>query len=97
MNVTTETTSDLTPEQALQAARDFFLGPGAEPAAWLETESGRHLSLCTFRGNLAVAVFEDPEVPTRTRVRITTLREEGLVPRLIAHLDSVSAGSMAAS
>jgi hypothetical protein len=91
LKVTTETTSDLTPEQALRAARDFFLGPGSEPTAWLETESDTHLSLCTFRGNLAIAVFEDPAVPTRTRVRITTLREEGLVPRLIAHLDSASA------
>ncbi len=94
--MTTETTSELTPGQALQAARDFFLGPGAEPTAWLETESSTHLSFCTFRGNLAVAVYEDPEAPTRTRVRITTLREEGLVPRLIAHLSSVSAGSAAA-
>lgn len=90
MKVTTETISDLTPNEALQAARDFFLGPGSEPTAWLETESDTHLSFCTFRGNLAIAAFEDPVTPSRTRVRITTLREEGLVPRLIARLDSLS-------
>lgn len=84
--MTTETVSALAPADVLAAARDFFLGDDRLVDAWVDTESDTHIAFCTFRGNLAVAAFPDPRGPDGTRVRVTTLREEGIVPRLLAYL-----------
>lgn len=84
--MTTETASALAPADVLAATRDFFLGDDRMVDAWVDTESDTHIAFCTFRGNLSVAAFPDPAGPGGTRVRVTTLREEGIVPRLLAHL-----------
>ncbi len=84
--MTTEIASPLSPGDALAAARAFFLGEDRMADAWIETESDAHITFCTFRGSLSVAAFPDSEVPGGTRIRVTTLREEGIVPRLMAHL-----------
>jgi len=89
--MTTETTISRPGDAVLRAARDFFQAPGRMADAWIESESDTHVSFCTFRGNLAVGVSPDPADPGRTRVRVTTLREEGLVPRLITFLTSAEA------
>ncbi len=85
--MTTEILSRLSPEAALEAARSFFVGPDRMADAWIEGESATHLTLGTFRGNLSIGAFPDPEGSGRTRIRVTTLREEGIVPRLLKHLD----------
>lgn len=87
--MTVEITSELSPRALLEATRAFFLGKEAYRHAWLETESDSHLGFCTFRGNLAVAAFPDPRGEGRTRIRISTLREEGTVPRLVTYLGSL--------
>ncbi len=84
--MTTETVSALAPADVLAATRDFFLGDDRMADAWVDTESDTHIAFCTFRGNLAVAAFPDPAGLAGTRVRVTTLREEGIVPRLLAYL-----------
>ena len=84
--MTTETTLSITPGAALDAAREFFVGSSRMADAWIESESDSHLSFCTFRGNLSIGAVADPEAPGTTRVRVTTLRDEGLVPRLITYL-----------
>jgi len=84
--MTIETTSAASPEEVLRATRDFFLGPHRVADAWIESESESHLSVCTFRGNLSIAAVRDPEDPAVTRVRVTTLRYEGVVPRLMTYL-----------
>ena len=84
--MTTETASAMAPGEVLAAARDFFLGADRMADAWIDTESDTHITFCTFRGNLSIAAFADPEAAGATRVRVTTLREEGIVPRLLAHL-----------
>lgn len=86
-----EITSERSPGEILQATRAFFLGPNGYETAWLETESETHLGFGTFRGNLAVAAFPDPEGGNSTHVRISTLREEGIVPRLVTHLRTLDA------
>ncbi len=85
--MTTEIASPLSPSDALEAVRAFFLGPDRMADAWIESESAQHVALGTFRGNLSVAAFPDPSGPLPTRIRVTTLREEGIVPRLVAHLE----------
>lgn len=87
--MTVEITSELSPAEVLEAAKSFFSGEEAYHSAWLETESESHLSFGTFRGNLAVAAFPDPEGEAPTRIRISTLREEGAVPRLVTYLGSL--------
>ena len=89
--MTTETTSALAPADVLAATRDFFLGDDRIVDAWVDTESDTHIAFCTFRGNLAVAAFPDPTEPAGTRVRVTTLREEGIVPRLLAYIELANA------
>ncbi len=84
--MTTETTTARSPGAVLATARDFFLGQDRMADAWIETESESHITFCTFRGRLSVAAMADPETPAKTRIRVTTLREEGMVPRLIAHI-----------
>ena len=66
--------------------RAFFQGKDPMANAWIETESESHIAFCTFRGNLSIAAFPDPELPGKTKVRVTTLREEGIVPRLLAQI-----------
>jgi len=90
--MTTEITLSIRPRDVLDAARGFFLAPDRMADAWIDSESDSHVSFCTFRGNLAVGATIDPEDPDRTRVRLTTLREEGLVPRLVTYLKSVEGG-----
>ena len=85
--MTTEIASPLTPGDALAAVRTFFLGDDRIADAWIETESDSHITFCTFRGNLSVAAFPDSDAPGGTRIRVTTLREEGIVPRLLSYLD----------
>jgi hypothetical protein len=84
--MTREITTGLSPESVLNAVRSFFMGRDSLHSAWLETESETHLSFGTFRGNLAVAAFPDPLGEAPTRVRVSTLREEGAVPRLLTYL-----------
>ena len=90
--MTTEIASSLPASEVLAAARSFFLGEDRIADAWIDTESDSHITFCTFRGNLSVAAFPDPERPDRTRVRVTTLREEGIVPRLLAFLGLKGSG-----
>ncbi|MDX1395640.1 MAG: hypothetical protein R3195_14755 [Gemmatimonadota bacterium] len=89
--MTREMTAPVAPADVLRAARDFFTGPGRMADAWIDSESDSHISFCTFRGNLAVGATPDPDAPGRSRVRVSTLREEGLVPRLVAYLGSLAA------
>lgn len=87
--MTVEITSELSAARVLEAAKEFFMGDDAYQPAWLETESESHLGFGTFRGNLAVAAFPDPDGEAPTRVRISTLREEGTVPRLVTYLSTL--------
>ncbi|MDH3734318.1 MAG: hypothetical protein OEU54_12330 [Gemmatimonadota bacterium] len=89
--MTTHTNSPLPVASILAAAKDFFLGPDRMADAWIESESESHIAFCTFRGNLSVAASADPEDGSRSRVRVSTLREEGLVPRLMTFLASQEA------
>ncbi|MCG8467432.1 MAG: hypothetical protein MJB57_04390 [Gemmatimonadetes bacterium] len=84
--MTTDIESPLTPSAVLDAARRFFLGADRLGDAWIESESETHITFCTFRGNLSIAAFPGPDGPDVTRVRVTTLREEGIVPRLLTHI-----------
>jgi len=90
--MTSETITSARPARVLDAARRFFTGTGRYADAWIEDESDTHVAFGTFRGSLAVAAFADPEDSERTRIRVTTLRDEGLVPRLLTYLEGLEDG-----
>lgn len=94
--MTTEITTRVPPAEVLEAVKRFFGGPEPFHDAWLENESEGHLSFGTFRGNIAVAAFPDPEGKAPTRVRVSTLREEGAVPRLLTYLRTLDASGLEA-
>ena len=91
--MTTETKSTLTPQEVLGAARRFFLGDEPVCQAWLESESDTSLTFNTFRGNLVIAAMPAAEDGS-TSVRITTLRAEGSVPRLVTYIRSLETGAV---
>jgi len=86
--MTTEIGTVLAVEAVLARARTFFLGADRFADAWIESESDTHITFCTFRGSLSIAAFPGTEGDDTTRVRVTTLREEGIVPRLLAYVAS---------
>lgn len=94
--MTTEITTRVPPAEVLEAVKRFFGGRKPFHDAWLENESEGHLSFGTFRGNIAVAAFPDPEGEAPTRVRVSTLREEGAVPRLLTYLRTLDASGLEA-
>ncbi len=84
--MTVEREVHLTPRDTIAAAKGFFLSSDRMGSAWIESESDSHLVLGTFRGNLAIAALSAGS-ESRSRVRVSTLREEGIVPRLLTHLE----------
>jgi len=86
--MTSETVTDLSPEEALELARDFFTGPDAVYEASISDESDTHLSFGTFRSRIVVAAFPDPEGEGPTRVRVSTLREYAVADRFLTYLQS---------
>lgn len=87
--MTTEITTSLSPSEVLRAVKRFFMGGDGYHSAWLDWESETHLTFGTFRGSLAVAAFPDPDAKGRSRVRVSTLREEHAVPRLMTYLTTL--------
>jgi len=87
--MTREVTTPLTPEEAVRRAKEFFCGDQAVVSASLEEESDRHAVFNTFRSRIVVAAFPDPEREGTTRVRASTLREDGVVGRLLTYLRTI--------
>lgn len=86
--MTSETVTDLSPEEVLDLARDFFTGPDAVYEASISDESDNHLSFGTFRSRIVVAAFPDPEGEGPTRTRVSTLREYAVADRFLTYLQT---------
>ena len=84
-----EVTTKLEPAAVLERARQFFSDAGS---ASLAEESESHLTFATFRSRLAIAAYPDPDGPD-TRVRVSTLRPDAVVGKLLAFLRSDAAQS----
>ncbi|MEN8143601.1 MAG: hypothetical protein ABFS14_01500 [Gemmatimonadota bacterium] len=87
-----EVTTKLEPAAVLDRARQFFLGAGSIHAASLSEESESHLTFTTFRDRLAIAAYPDPG-GHGTRVRVSTLRPNQAVGKLLAFVSSNGTGS----
>ncbi|MFO7588864.1 MAG: hypothetical protein R6X22_12480 [Gemmatimonadota bacterium] len=91
----TETVSALSPERVIEEAKRFFTGGQAVLPAQIVDESDRHLTVSTFRSRVAVSAFPDPE-GAGTRVRVSTLRRNDAVGKLVALLATASDAAPAA-
>lgn len=86
--MTSETVTDLSPDDVLDLARDFFTGRDAVYEASISGESDTHVSFATFRSRIVVAAFPDPEGEGRTRARVSTLREYAVADRFLTYLET---------
>lgn len=92
--MTLDTATTLTPAEALEQARRFFTGSGATIQASIEEESDTHITFNTFRSRIVVSAFPDPRDEAPTRVRVSTLREEGAVGKFVTHLRTVTSSRL---
>jgi hypothetical protein len=88
--MTAESTTELAAPAVLEAAKRFFSGAGAVHPAWVETESPTHVSFATFRSNIVVSALGDPE-SGKTRVRVSSLRDQAAVGKFVTYLDGLAA------
>lgn len=88
--MTSEATTELSPDRVLEMARRFFTGPEAVQDASVSQESDRHVTFATFRSRIAVSAFPDPEGEAPTRVRVSTLREYAAADRFLTWLRTES-------
>jgi len=92
IDMTTETTTELSPEAVLEEARRFFLDENSPFSATPVSESAGHLTLATFRSRMAISAFRD-ETRDATVVRLSTLRPDESVGKFMAHVRTGGAGS----
>ena len=85
--MTGETTSQLSVDDVLEAAKRFFTGPQAVHPAWIETESATHVSFSTFRSSVVVAASPDTAAGG-TRVRASSLRDGAAVGKFLTFLET---------
>jgi hypothetical protein len=85
----TETVSALAPERVIEEAKRFFTEEQAVLPAQIVDEGDRHLTVSTFRSRVAVSAFPDPD-GAGTRVRVSTLRRNDAVGKLVALLATAS-------
>lgn len=84
--MTSEATTELSPERVLELAREFFTGRDAVHQIAITEESDSHVAFATFRSRIVVAAFPDPEGEAPTRVRVSTLREYAVADRFVTYL-----------
>ncbi len=85
-DMTNEARTTLPAAAVLAAAKRFFTGSEAIHPARIEAESQTHVSFATFRSNVLVSAFPDPEREGMTRVRASTLRDEAAVGKFLTYL-----------
>lgn len=88
--MTSETTTDLSPSEVLDLARDFFTGPDAVRDMSISEESETHVEFASFRSSVVVAAFPDPDEEVRTRVRASSLREYATVDQFLTFVRTAS-------
>jgi len=91
-----ETLTGMSPERTIDAARRFFTDSGAVFPATIVDEGENHLTGATFRSRLAISAFPDPE-GKGTRVRVSTLRRNDAVGKLLTLLATGEDGDEAGS
>lgn len=84
--MTSETTVDLSAEEVLDLAREFFTGREPVFEASISEESDTHVAFATFRSRIVVAAAPDGGGEDGTLVRVSTLREYSVADRFLTYL-----------
>ena len=92
----TETLTAMSPERTIDEAKRFFTASDATLPATVVEEGDNHLTVATFRSRLAITAYLDPE-GRGTRVRISTLRRNDAVGKLLTLRATGDAGEAADS
>ena len=80
-----ETLTAMSPERTIEVAKRFFTDSGAMLPATIVEQGDHHLTVSTFRSRLAISAFPDPD-GRGTRVRVSTLRRNDAVGKLLTLL-----------
>ena len=91
-----ETLTAMSPERTIEEAKRFFTDSDATLPATIVEQGGNHLTVATFRSRLAISAFPDPD-GRGTRVRISTLRRNDAVGKLLTLLATGEPGDEADS
>ena len=91
-----ETLTAMSPERTIDVAKRFFTDSGAILPATIVNEGENHLTVATFRSSLANSAWPDPD-GRGTRVRVSTLRRDDAVGKLLTLLATSETGDEAGS
>ena len=91
-----ETLTAMSPERTIDEAKRFFTDSGAILPATIVDEGENHLTVATFRSRLAISAWPDPD-GGGTRVRVSTLRRNDAVGKLLTLLATGETGDEADS
>jgi hypothetical protein len=91
-----ETLTALSPERTIDEAKRFFTDSSATLPATIVDEGENYLTVATFRSRLAISAFPDRD-GRGTRVRVSTLRRNDAVGKLLTLLATGEPGDEAVS
>ena len=86
-----ETLTTMSPERTIDEAKRFFTDAGSMLPATIVNEGENHLTVATFRSRLSISAWPDPE-GRGTRVRVSTLRRNDAVGKLLTLLATGETG-----
>ncbi len=92
----TEIETALTPEAVIAETQRFFAEEDAVLPATIVEEGATYLTVATFRSRIAISAIADPS-GGKTRVRVSTLRRNDGVGKLLTRLASAGAATGAKS
>lgn len=91
--MTTETTTQLSPAEAIAESRRYFTRSLIGYSGTIEDETDTSLLLNDFRNRIAISAVatEDGEAPTR--VRVSTLRPDERVAKYLSFIRTAGSGA----
>ena len=92
--MTTETTTQLSPAEAIAVSREYFTRTLIGYSGTIEDETETSLLLNDFRNRIAIAATADDSV---TRIRVSTLRPDERVAKYVTFIRTVGAAGSEAS
>ena len=84
--MTTETTTRLSPEEAIAVSREYFTRTLIGYSGTIEDETETSLLLNDFRNRIAISATAGNEGESATRVRVSTLRPDALVAKYVTFI-----------
>lgn len=84
--MTSETTTALSPTEAIAETKRFFTGSLVGYSGTIEDETDTSLLLNDFRNRIAISAIGPRDGPGSTRVRVSTLRPDARVAKYLSFI-----------